>query len=99
MNKEIFEDVAQQFCDYCADYYDSGYVDEPEDYRTADGYLGLFQNWLEGIVEQDPDNEDIAYYEHVLDNFDEVEVEEIEDGVFIPVINDSESTGQYMEGQ
>ena len=103
MNKDIFDEVATQFTEFCTDYYDSGFEDEPEDYRTAEGYLGLFQNWLEGTVEQDPYNEYIDYYKHVLDHFDEVSVEDLNEGIedepmFIPVIEDN-STARYMEGQ
>ena len=74
MNKEIFEQVAEEFTDYVADYYDSGLEDTPEDINTPEGFLGLFQNYLEGIIEQDPDNDNIEKYQHVLDHFDEVGV-------------------------
>ena len=103
MNKEIFEQVAEEFTDYVADYYDSGFEDAPEDINTPEGFLGLFQNFLEGLIEQDPDNDNIEMYQHVLDNFDEVGVEDINEGIedepmFIPVIEDK-STARYMDGQ
>lgn len=103
MNKNIFEQVAESFVEFCADYYESGREDEPEGYRTAEGFLGLFQNFLEGLVEQDPDNDDIELYQHVLDHFDEVGVEDLNEGIedepmFIPVIEDN-STAQYLDGQ
>ena len=82
MNKEIFEQVAEEFTDYIADYYDSGFEDAPEDINTSEGFLGLFQNYLEGIIEQDPGNNNIKMYQHVLNHFDEVEAEEVEEGIY-----------------
>lgn len=75
----------------------SGFEDTPE------GFLGLFQNYLEGIIEQDPHNDNIKMYQHVLNHFDEVGVEDINEGtedepMFIPVIEDN-STAHYMDGQ
>lgn len=103
MNKEIFDQVAEEFTDYVADYYDSGFEDAPEDINTPEGFLGLFQNYLEGIIEQDPGNDNIDMYQHVLDHFDEVGVEDINEGIddepmLIPVIEDK-STARYMDGQ
>lgn len=103
MNKEIFDQVAEEFTDYVADYYDSGFEDAPEDINNPEGFLGLFQNYLEGIVEQDPSNDNIEMYQHVLDHFDEVGVEDINEGIddepmLIPVIEDN-STARYMDGQ
>ena len=101
MNKKIFEQVAEAFVEYCADYYESGFEDEPEGYRTAEGFLNCFKEWLEAFVDGDNDDEWNKEYEdaqHVLDHFDEVDVEELEEGMFIPVIEDN-STAQYMNGQ
>ena len=95
MNKKIFEQVAEEFTEYCADHYDSGFEDAPEGYYTPEGFRNYFKSWLE---EQDSDE-----CQHVLDNFDEVSVENINEGIedepmFIPVIED-DSTAQYMDGQ
>lgn len=95
MNKKIFEQVAEEFTEYCADQYDSGFEDAPEGYDTPEGFRNYFKRWLE---EQDSDE-----CQHVLDNFDEVDVENINEGIedepmFIPVIEDN-STAQYMDGQ
>ena len=103
MNKKIFEQVAEEFTNYVTDNYDSGFEDAPEDLNTPEGFLRLFQNYLEGIIEQDPHNDDIKMYQHVLNHFDEVGVEDINEGIedepmFIPVIEDN-STAHYMDGQ
>ena len=76
MNKKIFEQVAEEFTNYVTDNYDNGFEDAPEDLNTPEGFLGLFQNYLEGIIEQDPHNDNIKMYQHVLNHFDEVGVEE-----------------------
>lgn len=98
MNKEIFEQVAEEFTNYVADYYDSGFEDAPEDINTPEGFRSYFKNWLE---KQDGDG-----YQHVLDNFDEVDVENINEGIedepmFIPVIEEPQyyTTAQYMDEQ
>lgn len=101
MNKDIFEQVAEAFVEYCADYYDSGFEDTPEGYDTPEGFRNCFKDWLE---KQDGDG-----YQHVLDHFDEVGVENINEGIeddepmFIPVIEDNSpqyyTTAQYMDGQ
>ena len=106
MNKNIFEQIAEMFCEHCADYYESGFEDEPEGYRTAEGFLNCFKEWLEAFVDGDNDDEWHKEYEdaqHVLDHFDEVSVENINEGIedepmFIPVIEDN-STARYMDGQ
>lgn len=95
MNKKIFEQVAESFVEYCADYFESGREDAPEGYDTPEGFRNYFKRWLE---EQDSDE-----CQHVLDNFDEVSVENINEGIedepmFIPVIEDN-STARYMDGQ
>ena len=96
MNKDIFESVANIFTEYCADHFDSDFEDVPEGFNTAEGFLNYFEEWLEENIDNEENGND---FEHVLDNFDEVEAEEIEEGVFIPVIDDSESTAHYMDGQ
>ena len=98
MNKDIFEQVAEEFTEYVADHYDSGFEDAPEDINTPEGFRNYFKSWLE---EQDGDG-----YQHVLDHFDEVDVENINEGIedepmFIPVIEDDSTqyytTAQYMD--
>lgn len=101
MNKEIFEQVAEMFAEYCADYYESGRKDEPEGYRTAEGFLDCFKEWLDDMSMEDDEFSDD--FDHVLDHFDEVGVEDINEGIedepmFIPVIED-DSTARYMDGQ
>lgn len=97
MDRDIFENVAEMFCEYCADHYDDGFGDVPEGYDTVEGYLNCFKEWLEDMSVNDEECGD--EFDHVLDHFDEVEAEEIEDGMFIPVVDFSNSTGHYMERQ
>lgn len=95
MNKNIFEKVSEAFVEYCADYYESGFRDEPEGYRTAEGFLDVFKWWLNDCDEYVTDGDDVTDekaqqwwndIDHVLEHFDEVGVEELEEGVFIPVL-------------
>ena len=84
MDKNIFEDVAQMFCDYVGDVYDSGMEDAPDELYTKEGYLKMFREWLE------ENKDEYESFEHVLEYFDEVSAEEFdpedEPGVYIPVI-------------
>lgn len=84
MDKNIFKDVAQMFCDYICDGYDSGLKSAPDKLYTKSGYLKMFKEWLE-----ENENE-YESFRHVLEHFDEVSVEEFdpedEPGIFIPVL-------------
>ena len=97
MNKEIFERVANAYVDYCADYYDSAFVDTPDGFDTPSGFLNDFKSWLynnggdDYMTDGDGMTEDEFVQwcndvEHVIEYFDEVGVEEIEEGVYIPVL-------------
>jgi len=84
MDKNIFEDVAQMYCEYVCDVYDSGMEDAPDELYTKEGYLKMFREWLE------ENKDEYESFEHVLEHFDEVSAEEFdpedEPGIYIPVI-------------
>lgn len=84
MDKDIFEDVAQMFCEYVSDGYDSGLKSAPDELFTKEGYLDMFKNWLE------ENKDEYESFGHVLEHFDEVSAEEFdpddEPGVYIPVL-------------
>lgn len=98
MNTEIFERVAETFTEYCADHFDSGYEDAPEGFDNSQGFLNYFKKWLQQrTTAADSNNQEKEDTKHILNHFNEVEVEEIDDDVYIPVIRDSNSTVCYME--
>lgn len=84
MDKDIFEDVAQMFCEYVSDVHDSGLKSVPDELFTKEGYLDMFKNWLE------ENKDEYESFGHVLEHFDEVSAEEFdpddEPGVYIPVL-------------
>lgn len=86
MDKNIFEDVAQMYCEYVSDGYDSGMKSAPDELYTKEGYLKMFKEWLEENKDEDEDES----FGHVLEHFDEVSAEEFdpddEPGVYIPII-------------
>lgn len=84
MNRKKFKDVAQMFCDYISDGYDSGMKAAPDELYTKEGFLKIFREWLE------ENKNEYESFEHVLKHFDEVSAEEFdpdgEPGLYIPVI-------------
>lgn len=84
MNKKIFEDVAQMYCDYISDVYDSGLKSAPDELYTKKGYLKMFREWLE------ENKNEYESFEHVLEHFNEVSAEEFDPDddpkVYIPVL-------------
>lgn len=91
MDKNVFEDVAQMYCEYISDVYDSGMEDAPDELYTKEGYLKMFREWLEAFEPWLEENKnEYGSFEHVLEHFDEVSAEEFdpddEPGIYIPVI-------------
>lgn len=87
MDVNAFRRVAEKFTEHCAYHFYDRCEQKPKDFDTAKGFLDYFKKWLDTMSEEYCDD-----FDHVLDHFDEVEVEKIDDDTYIPVIGDLNST-------